>query len=119
MEAVDIAMQIKTKIEELELLKAELPEAIYKQSKSASAYDKQLALTIVRLKNGTELEFEGHTIKNPPTTILERIAKGICYKESLTMDIAEGQLKAIDSSIRMTMAQLNGFQSINRYLAEA
>ena len=118
MEAVEVAKEIEAKIEELELLKKELPAAIYQQGKTASDYDKQLALTIIRLRNGAEIEFQGHTIKDPPVTILERIAKGICYNEALTMDTAEGKLKAIDSAIRITMAQLNGFQSINRYLAE-
>ena len=119
MEAVAVAKSISEKIEELELLKKELPEAIYKQGKTSSDYDKQLALIIVRLRNGSEIEFQGHTVKDPPTTVMERIAKGICYKEALDMDTAEGKLKAIDSAIRITMAQLNGYQSINRYLAEA
>ena len=118
MEALEIAKQIQDKIEELELLKKELPEAIYKQGKSASEYDKQLALIVIRLRNGSEFEFEGHTIKNPPVSIIERIAKGICYKSALDRDMAEGKLKAIDSAIKTTMAQLNGFQSINRYLTE-
>ncbi len=118
MEALEIAKAISDKIEELELLKVELPKAIYQQGKAAAEYDKILALTIVRLRSGSEIELEGYTVKDPPVTILERVAKGICHKEALDMDTAEGKLKAIDSAIRITMAQLNGFQSINRYLAE-
>jgi hypothetical protein len=118
MEAIQVAKEIEGKINELELLKKELPAAIYHQGKTAADYDKQLALTIVRLRNGTEMQFEGYTVKDPPVSIMERIAKGICWQEALTMDTAEGKLKAIDSAIKTTMAQLNGFQSINRYLAE-
>ena len=118
MEAVEVAKQIESKIEELELLKKELPAATFQQAKTAAEYDKQLALTIVRLRNGSEIEFEGHIVKNPPTTIIERIARGICYQSVLNRDTAEGKLKAIDSAIKTTMAQLNGFQSINRYLTE-
>lgn len=118
MEAIQIAKQIEDKIEELELLKKELPGAIYQQAKTAAEYDKKLALTIVRLKNGAEIELDGHKVKDPPTTTVERIAKGICYKEALDMDTAEGKVKAIDSALKTTMAQLNGYQSINRYLAE-
>ena len=118
MEALTIAKEIESKIEELELLKVELPKAIYAQGKASANYDKQLALTIVKLRAGAEIEFEGRMVKDPPVTILERIAKGICYKEALDMDTAEGKLKSIDSAIKVTMAQLNGFQSINRYLAE-
>lgn len=118
MEAVAVAKKIEDKIEELELLKKELPGALYQQAKTAAEYDKALALTIVRLRNGAEMKLDNHIIKDPPTTIIERIAKGICYKEALDMDTAEGKVKGLVSDLNTAMAQLTGLQSINKHLSD-
>ena len=57
-------------------------------------------------------------IKNPPTTIIEKVAKGICWKECLEKDLAETQYKVNLEKADIIKAQLNGYQSINRYLSE-
>lgn len=80
-----------------------------------SEYDKALALTMIKLKNGMITEFEGQHIDTLPATLIEKIAKGICYKESLAIESAEGTYKSAITAIESLKAELNGYQSINRY----
>ena len=119
MEALEVAKAIQLKISQLDKMKGELRPAIDEFCKAASAYDKQVAVSIVKIKNGVEVQIDpDHTIKNPPASVMERLAKGMCYQEKLTMDTAEQVLKALYTRVRITEAQLNGYQSINRYLSE-
>ena len=64
------------------------------------------------------MDIEGEVIKDPPATALEKIAKGICYKEKLEMDKADAEYKSLITYIDIVESQLNGWQSINRYLSE-
>ena len=118
MEAVEVAREITSKIKELDRLKLLLRSAINKQCEAASEYDKQLALTILKIKSGAIASIEGIPIDKPPASLIDKLAKGVCFNERLVADTAEQELRAIESKIRITMAQLNGYQSINRYLAE-
>ena len=119
MEALEVAQAIQLKISALDNLKPKLDSVIIGACQATANYDKALALTIVRLRNGAEIDMgDNHLIKDPPASVLEKIAKGICWKERLAMDTAEANLKAVYSKIDITQAQLNGYQSINRYLRE-
>ena len=81
------------------------------------AYEKAIAKTIIGLKNGMEYTMgDGFPVINPPTTIVEKIAKGLCWREKLKMDKWEGLVKGLISNIDCLKAQLNGYQSINRHL---
>jgi hypothetical protein len=82
----------------------------------SAVYDKELAVTLIRLKNGDELEFFGQTIKNPPASTSERIAKGICYKAKLEAELADHLYMDCQQKLKAAMAVLSGRQSKNRYL---
>ena len=72
-----------------------------------SNYDKAIAIEILRLKeSGT------------PATISEKVAKGNCWAERLDTETADGEYKAHFARIDYLKAQLNGYQSINRHIAE-
>ena len=87
------------------------------KAKAKGEYEKQLAITIIKLKNGLITEFEGQEIPlNMPGNLIEKIAKGICWKESIAMDEAEAKYKALITDIDAIKSQLNGWQSINRHL---
>lgn len=119
---VNISNEIQSKIKILVDCRSKLKEKGEIKSKTIADYDKSIALVIMGLKNGKEykldngLEFE--FIINPPVTIIDKIAKGLCYKEKLAMEVAESDYKSLLTFIDCVQAELNGFQSINRYLSE-
>ena len=73
---------------------------------------------LIQLKNGKEFEFEGEKIKSPPASIMEKIAKGICFQEKLNMELAEAQYKNAIVGMSAIQAELNGYQSIYKHLEQ-
>lgn len=118
MDLITIAKLIYGRCQELERLKGDLSSLAQKKAETSADYEKTLAMTIVGLKNGKEYELDTVKITEQPTTVLEKVAKGICWKAKLEMDLAESAYKNSLKTIELTESQLNGYQSINRYLSE-
>ena len=118
LETFELAQGIVDKIKELDQLGNKMPELAKNKTISESNYERSLAKTIVSLKNGGEHELEGEKVKNPPVTILEKIAKGICWQEKLQMDKDDQLYRICNSRIEITKSQLNAYQSLNRHLSE-
>ena len=104
-EAVRVARNIEAVIEAIKVEGGRSQELIEARAKSVTDYDKAIATTIIRLKDG-----------GTPTTIVEKIAKGECYEIRLTMEVADQTLKAHFARLDYLKSQLNGYQSINRHL---
>ena len=113
---IDVAEKIRLKIEALELASSTLDQKGNKKAKAIADYDKMLAITLIRLRAGHKLSLDGQTIQNPPATIMEKIAKGMCSDERMALEIAESGYKSTISKIRALEAALNGYQSIFRHL---
>lgn len=118
MDTLTISKLIYGRAQELEALKKTLEPIAKSKAESSALYEKTLAMTIVGLRNGKEYTLDGEVIGEQPTTIIEKVARGICWKEKLAMDAAESAYKNAITTINLTEAQLNGYQSINRYLGE-
>jgi len=118
MEILKVANEIQKKIAELEKAKDHLKERSEKKAETASEYEKAIAVTMIKLKNGRKMELDGEEIVNPLATIIEKIARGICYKEKLEMDKAEAEYKSLITYISTVESILNGWQSINKYLQD-
>jgi len=108
--------KIEALINSLQGAKKELKARGEKKAETIANYDKVLALTILKMKNGIIKEFEGANITDPPATILEKLAKGYCWQERLELEKADAAYKSLITYIDVTEAQLNGYQSINRHL---
>ncbi|NRA91244.1 MAG: hypothetical protein HRU26_00925 [Psychroserpens sp.] len=113
---IDIAEQIYQCKEDLDELKPLIRKLSTKRAELLSNYDKKMAITLIRLKNGYEFVLDGQKIVNPPATVMEKIAKGICYQEKLDMEVSDAAYRSLMSNIETTKAQLNGLQSINKHL---
>lgn len=118
MELMDIAKKIEKKINDLDAAVKELRNRAEDKANAQANYEKVLAITIIELKNGNPKEIDGNFIKDVPVTICEKIAKGLCWKEKLESDKAEAFYKNLITGIDVIQSQLNGYQSINRYLKE-
>lgn len=118
MELTAIAKKITQKIELLEKGRGELLVAAQEKATKIAQYDCQLAVTLIKLKNGHELTLQGQTVKNPPASTAEKIAKGICWQARLDMEQAAAEYQVLGGKMKSVEAELNGYQSINRYLSE-
>lgn len=116
MELIKIAEQMQDLIKDLGSLRRMLRQSGIEKAKYLAEYDKSIAKTIIQLKNGIEFDLEGNKVTNPPTTITEKIAKGICWHEKLMADEKETLYKSLIANIDVIKAQLNALQSINRNL---
>jgi hypothetical protein len=85
-------------------------------AQAESDYDKQMAVILIRLHNGEELEHMGKFIQKPPAATAKEIAKGICSETRLRLSSAHAKYNACKSNLTALQAQLNAFQSIFRHL---
>ena len=79
-------------------------------------YEKALAITLIKLKNGVKFRFEDQDVINPPTTIVEKIAKGICWNEKLAMEESDMSYKSAITNLNAVQSELNALQSLHKYL---
>lgn len=116
MDVIEISKQIELKIKQLELGRQMLREVLDERAIKISNYEKMLAITMIKLKNGEELSIEGNKIVNPPATSIEKISRGICYKEKLEMEEADAKLKAHYVKINALTSELMALQNLNKNL---
>lgn len=117
MDLIDVTTKIEEKIASLEQFREELERTAKEKAITLSNYDKELAKVIISLKNGKSYILESVSIEKPLTTIIEKIAKGICWEEALKKDLAETSYKNTIEVIDIVKAQLNGYQTIQRHLS--
>ena len=118
MELYAVATKIEEKIKTLEMGREILKDHAKNKALAIANYDKVIAITIIKLKNGVEFDLDGNKVKNPLATITEKIAKGICYQERLDAELAEAEYKNGIVGMSAIQAELNGYQSIFRHLEE-
>jgi hypothetical protein len=118
MDVITIAKRMNNRINALEAARGRLESLASLKAESCALYEKELAITIIRIKNGMEVELDGKHIINPPVTIMEKIARGICWEYKLAMDKADTAYKAEIVCMSALAAELNGYQSINRYIKD-
>jgi hypothetical protein len=116
MELIKIAEQMKALIDDLSKLRLSLKVFGGQKSEAIANYERSIARTIIQLKNGIKFDLDGQEIQNPPTTITEKIAKGICWQEKLKAEETEMMYKSLITNIEVIKSQLNALQSINRNL---
>ncbi len=116
MPVAQTAERIESKIRLLEQGSLKIDPAITAYVAAAAEYDKQIAITEIKLRNGKPLTLDGEAIKDPPVTIIKDIAKGYCWEYKLRSDDALEKLRAIYKKLGYVESQLNGWQSINKHL---
>lgn len=116
LDIISVSNAIHDKIKELETERSYIGKLAREKAQSIAEYEKKMAITIIALKNGMEIEIDGNKIKSPPVTIVEKIAKGACYVEKIAADLAEAKYKAHIVKMDCLIAEMNGYQSIYRHL---
>jgi hypothetical protein len=122
MDIISIANKIESKIAESERIRASIRERIEASAKATAQYDKSIALTMIKLSAGQvlQIEDEGQVYETGKVIAsnLDKIAKGVCYKQLLDKETAEALLKSAIENLRAVQAELNGWQSVFRFLSE-
>jgi len=119
MEIQHVADKIKENILLLAKTRNTLLLRARQKSRAITVYEKELAKTIMRLRNGEILNIDEYkTPENIPVTLIEKTAKGICYKLKFAMDLSETKYKSAIVAMRAIEVTINAYQSINRYLDE-
>ncbi|MDD5381887.1 MAG: hypothetical protein PHG53_09675 [Phycisphaerae bacterium] len=113
-----VAEKIKSKIKLLETGRGLLEGLGNDKALAIALYDKELAITLMRLKNGKALSLEDEIIKDPPASTCEKIAKGIVWESKLRLEQSEAAYKNGVSKLQSVEAELNALQSLNRHLSE-
>jgi len=116
MDIITLTEQIQKKINEIDMIRMQIKERGENKSQTIGEYEREIAVTIIKLKNGIEFEVDGQKIQNPQVTILEKIARGICWDKKIEMEKADAAYKSIIVNLEAVEAQLNAFQSLNRHL---
>ncbi len=118
MELIKVAEMIEQKIKLLEVGRKALKERADRKAETIATYEKRIAMVMLELKSGVEMLWEGQTIKDPPTTIVEKLARGMCWQEKLEMEKCDAEYRNAIAGLACIQAELNGYQSINRFLSE-
>jgi len=117
-ELIKLTEKIQNKIDLLSRGRAELSARALAQAEARADYDRQLAKTLIALKNGTEFVLDEETIQNPPATTTEKIARGLCWKQKLEMEKSESLYRNASLGLNSLMSELSALQSVLKYLEE-
>jgi len=112
MEIIQISNEIQKKIKEIDSIRASIKDRGLEKARTISDYERAISIVIIKLKNGVEFTLDGETVVNPQTTIIEKLARGICHKEKLAMEEAESLYKSAVCNMQAVLAQLNALQSL-------
>ena len=118
MDVIDVCEKIENKIKQLTVLRKELDECLEPKVVASANYDKELGKVLIQLKNGVGFTLDGNMISSPQATIMDKIAKAVCWNEKLTMEKTETMYRNVQSKIDIVKAQLNAYQSIFRNMKE-
>ena len=116
-DVIQISTQIQAKIQELDRALAQVALRADSKAIAIAEYEKVLAITILKLKNGKDMELGGERVGTSPVSVMEKIAKGICWQEKLAMEKADAQYKNLMAGLKVCEAQMNALQSIFRHMS--
>ena len=111
MDIVDINQQITKEILNLRNATNELMVRAKDKANALGQYEKKLAQTMLTLKNGQTVLLDGKEEVYNTATGLEKIAKGVCYKESIALDLAESKYRNVQVYIKSCETVINALQS--------
>jgi len=113
---ITISEQIEKKIAEIDKVRAEIKSRGEEKARTAAIYDMEVAKYLVGLENGKEYDLNGEKIKEPPKSIMDKLARGLAWEQKLLMDTAEASYKSIMSNLEAVKVQTNALQSLLRIM---
>ncbi len=119
MSKLDDFLTIKQEIErQWKLLAEALRDLVPIEQQKANTkgdYEMKLAQTMLRLRNKAAVALNDEPVEWKSIGCMEKIAKGIIYRESITLDLAESAYKRQILTIGSIRDKISALQSILRY----
>jgi len=116
MDLMDISKNLQDTILDIAISKGKLRGAYNTKSVAEANLAKVKACLAMGLRNGKQYELDDGMIINPPVTLMPDLIKGLCWKEALERDKAEGEVRALEQELRALQSMLNGYQTIHKHL---
>ena len=116
MEILKVAEDIERTIGQLKAGRLQLGPRAQNRAETIGRYEKNLGITMMKLRNGVKFVLDNVEVFDPPATCIEKIARAICFQEKIDMELADTQYKNASKGLDCLRAELNGYQSINRHL---
>lgn len=116
MEVIKVSKTIENLIREIGKSRREIEAKGRARAKAIMEYEKAVAICMATLRNDKVYMLAGKQYPQPPVSIIEKLAKGICAQQRYDLEVAEAGYKACISNLQALMAQLNGYQSIYKHL---
>jgi hypothetical protein len=105
MELINIANEIKLKINELEKIRKVIKERGENKARTIAIYDKEMAISILKLKQ------EGQSV-----TLIKDLAKGENWEKRLAMETADALMKSATSNLQTLIVEITAMQSLLKHL---
>lgn len=115
---IEVAKKIEAKIAELEELRGLIPKASPEKAITIGNYDKNLAKTMLRLRNDKDMTWEVDKVGGLPATLIEKVAKGIVSDDAIKKDLAETNYKSVITCLQVVQTEISALQTIYKYLGE-
>jgi len=117
MDFIRIQEEIYKKTKLLEHGRSVLDKLADEKAVTTVAYEKALAFKILEINDSKELTIEDRTYKKPPANSVKDVARGlIADNEGLQKELAEHKYKNASAKMKAIESEMNGLQSINRYI---
>ena len=114
---IETAQRIQDKIEQLIKLRGGINEKAQVKAMSLCEYRKQEAIAMLKVAKSQIKKFEGESVPAKLTSPEKKVlVEGLCRDTEAQMLIAESNYKSHIVNMQALEAELNGWQSINRYL---
>ena len=118
-DVITITESIEDKIRKLEIGRNQLAKRAIIKAETRGHYEKQLAITMLKLRNGGINEWEDLDCENLPNTLIEKVARGIVFQEKIDAERAEAEYKNAIVGMDSIKSELNGYQTISRNISES
>lgn len=118
MQLLEIAHEIQRYIKVMRDAQNQVANKAGEKANAIRRLKKSMAIATIRLRNGEEIEIDGHKICNPPATLTKSIAEGMCADEFADEIVAESGYKEMITRIDSAKAILNGYQSLFKQLKD-
>ena len=108
----ELALSCKGGLSTIDAYRAHAAGAGAASERDERDYKKKMAITLMGLKNGRKFELDGEEVENPPTTIMIKIAEGLCAEEGMKMGVSANSWRLSLENLKNIATQITALQSL-------
>ena len=93
-DVIETQRKIQHMIDLINEERPKLSDMAHTKAVTAAEYDKSIAVCIMSMNAGKPMTLNGESISGPAKSIMDKLAKGICWKERMDADIADAAYRS-------------------------